>query len=131
MDRPGGTLDGNKLSTWTMVNLITQKVTMPNPSELQRELDCCDCREQLGKLLAVIHDVHQQIADDICWMDIDRIFTAAGLAVPDRRVGDPQAMLVNCQRFVSTLCQGGKWRSYVELEQENQELRRLLQPFAL
>ena len=70
----------------------------------------------LDELLGVIRDVHSQHADDLCWMDIDRIFVAAGLPVPDRRVGDQHAMLDNCHRFVWTMCQGGGWKSYRELE---------------
>ncbi len=69
-------------------------------------------------LLRIICNVHSQHADDLCWMDIDRIFAAAGLPVPDRSVGDKEAMLGNCRRFIDTMCQNGKWKSYAELEQE-------------
>jgi hypothetical protein len=80
--------------------------------------------QQYTNLLAVIKDVHGQRADDLCWMDIDRIFTAAGLPVPDRSVGDKDAMLKNCERFVRDHCVGKvSWRSYAELEAENRRLR--------
>lgn len=69
-------------------------------------------------LLETIRDVHSQHADDLCFMDIDRIFAAAGLPVPDRSVGDKKAMLKNCERFIRVMCQGGRWRSYAELEAE-------------
>lgn len=79
-------------------------------------------QERLEQLLAVIHEVHGQHGDDLCWLDIDRIFAAAGLPVPDRRVGDQEAMLRNCRRFVTTMCQGGGWKSYEELEAEVKRL---------
>lgn len=76
-------------------------------------------------LLEVINDVHSQHADDLCWMDIDRIFIAAGLPVPDRSVGDKKAMLKNCDRFVNGMCKGGGgWKSYAELEQEIKILKK-------
>ncbi len=77
----------------------------------------------LDSLLAVIQEVHGQRADDLCWMDIDRIFAAAGLSVPDRSVGDKEAMKANCHRFIDRMCAGGKWKSYVDLEAENERLR--------
>lgn len=77
-------------------------------------------------LLAVIRDVHSQHADDLCWMDIDRIFAAAGLPVPDRRVGGKAAMLKNCERFIDGLCQGGGWKSYRELEAQVADLESQL-----
>lgn len=77
-------------------------------------------------LLKTIREVHAQHADDLCWMDVDRIFVAAGLSVPDRRVGDKEAMKANCARFIDTMCQGGQWRSYAELEAENARLRDAL-----
>ena len=79
-------------------------------------------RAERDRLLAVIREVHGQYADDLCWMDIDKIFAAAGLPVPDRRVGDKAAMLANCSRFIEAMCQGGKWPSYKELESERDRL---------
>lgn len=70
------------------------------------------------ELMAVIREVHSQQADDVCWMDIDRIFAAAGLPVPDRTVGDKVAMLANCKRFIDTMCCGGHWHSFAELRSD-------------
>lgn len=64
----------------------------------------------------VIREIHKEIGDDNCWMDIDKIFVAAGLTVPDRSVGDKTAMLVNCHKFVNNACTGNKsWASYKQL----------------
>lgn len=48
-------------------------------------------------------------------MDIDLIFKAAGLCVPDRKVGDKEAMKANCARYIDTMCGGGDWPTYQEL----------------
>lgn len=71
---------------------------------------------QIAALLATIEEVHSQYTDDVCWMDFDRIFIAAGLPIPDRRIGDKGAMLWNCSRFIDRMCKGGDWPSYTELE---------------
>src|SRR5262245_24384081 len=78
---------------------------------------------KVEQLLSVIRAVHAERGDDVCWMDIDRIFVAAGLPVPDRRVGDKAAMKKNCERFIDTMCVGGKWPTYAELEQTISDLR--------
>lgn len=83
-----------------------------------------EARIQLDQLLQVIREVHSAHADDLCWMDIDKIFLAAGLPVPDRKVGDKEAMLGSCRRYVETMCAGGGWKSYEELEKELEESRR-------
>lgn len=94
---------------------------------LAKQLAAAEARE--AALLAVIRDVHAQHADDLCWMDVDRIFAAAGLPVPDRSVGDKDAMHANCRRFIDTLCTGGKWRSYAELEASEAALRAALERY--
>lgn len=77
------------------------------------------------KLGDVVKQVHAEHADDLCWMDIDRIFAAAGLPVPDRKVGCKFSMVKNCVRFVGEMCQeGGGWKSYAELEAEIEQLKR-------
>jgi hypothetical protein len=76
-----------------------------------------------ANLLKVIQEVHAERGDDVCWMDIDKIFVAAGLTVPDRRVGDKEAMLKNCKLFIDNMCAGGKWKSYLELERELAEVK--------
>lgn len=82
---------------------------------------------EIDNLLSVIRKVHSQHADDLCWMDIDLIFKAAGMPVPDRKVGDKEAMKRNCARFVDTMCAGGDWKSYAELEEENRQLRNQIE----
>jgi hypothetical protein len=73
----------------------------------------------IEKVFNVIKEIHQEHADDLCWMDIDIIFKACGLPVPDRRVGCKEAMKKNCDRFIDHLCSdGGNWKSYSELEQD-------------
>jgi hypothetical protein len=79
----------------------------------------------VAELLFVIARAHRQHADDLCWMDIDLIFAAAGLPVPDRKVGDKVAMLDNCRRYVHTMCAGGGWKTYEELEKEITRLQEL------
>lgn len=85
----------------------------------------------LEKLIDVIREVHSQHADDLCWMpaDVNRIFAAAGLPPQDLRVGDTEAMLANCQRYVACLQKGGSWKSYAELEAENARLRKALESY--
>lgn len=78
---------------------------------------------ELDSIISVIKDIHSQHADDLCWMDIDRIFQAVNLLMPDRRVGDKAAMKRNCNRFIDVMCQGGEWKSYAELERENAHLK--------
>lgn len=80
---------------------------------------------RLIHLETVIRDAHSQRADDCCWMDVDRIFAAIGLPVPDRRVGDKAAMLANCGRFLDVLCSSGHWPSYADLEREIEQMRTL------
>ena len=80
--------------------------------------------QEVQLLRQVIREVHSQHADDICWLDIDKIFEAVGLPVPDRSVGNKEAMLKNCKRFLDIMCSGGKWKSYAELEAEVSQLRQ-------
>lgn len=64
-----------------------------------------------------------QKADDRCIEDDDRLYEALGDGIKcDRRVGDKAAMLENCRRFIDIRCEGGGWRSYAELEAENEFL---------
>lgn len=74
-------------------------------------------------VLRAVKYAHEQRADDKCWMDIAKVYEAAGLPPPDASVGDPEAMLKNCHRYVTAYCEGGPWRTYAELEQENAKLR--------
>lgn len=65
-----------------------------------------------------------QKADDRCIEDDDRLYEALGDGIKcDRRVGDKAAMLRNCERFIDRRCVAGHWPTYVELEQEIERLR--------
>lgn len=87
----------------------------PAPGELER------LRVENAKLLAAIKEHHEQKADDRCWMDDAKLYAAAGLDSPPFHIhiGDPDAMLANCKRFIAQRCNaGGPWKSYAELEQQ-------------
>lgn len=80
--------------------------------------------EEAERLRTAIAEHHAQRADDRCIADDDRLYAAAGLPPCDRRVGDKEAMLENCKRFIERRCEGGgPWKSYAELEAENEQLR--------
>lgn len=80
--------------------------------------------KDLEKLCVKICSQH---ADDRCWMDLTELAEAVGVDM-DMHVGDPEAMLKNCERFVNEVCvAGGPWKSYAELEQHIQQLERELQ----
>lgn len=85
-----------------------------------------ELHEKYDKLLGVINQIHSQKGDDHCWMDIDLIFKAVGLPVPDRKVGDKEAMKANCCRYIDTMCAGGEWPTYQELLDENKRLKEEL-----
>ena len=62
---------------------------------------------------------YSQKADDLCWLDDNKLYDAFDLPPRYPEIGDPDAMLKNCQRFISQRClAGGNWKSYAELEQE-------------
>lgn len=80
-----------------------------------------------SRLLAAVREHHGQKADDRCVEDDDRLYEAADLPPCDRRVGSKEEMLRNCERFIDRRCEGGgPWRSYADLEQDNERLRVLL-----
>jgi hypothetical protein len=80
--------------------------------------------EERDELRAAIQKHHDAHADDLCWLDDNALYEAAGLPQRDNSVGDPDAMLANCKRFIAQRCQaGGGWKSYAELESERDELR--------
>lgn len=89
--------------------------------------ECSRSVNERDHLLNAIKEHHSQKADDRCWMDDDKLYEAAGLSPVDRRVGDKAEMLRNCERFLERRCEsGGPWKSYAELEEENERLRSLL-----
>jgi hypothetical protein len=73
--------------------------------------------QRIAVLESAIKSHRDQKADDRCIEDDDRLYEALGDGIKcDRHVGDQEAMLRNCYRFVCNRTQGGKWPSYVELE---------------
>jgi hypothetical protein len=76
------------------------------------------------RLRAAVHRHYDQHADDLCVFDDNELYAAFGLGPRVPTVGDPAAMLANCQRFIAQRCQpGGGWKSYAELEAELGDLR--------
>lgn len=82
----------------------------------------CEALARIKELETAIAKHHSQKADDRCIEDDDALYVAAGLPPCDRRVGDKEAMLANCKRFIERRCEGGKWPSYVDLEERIKEL---------
>jgi hypothetical protein len=84
-----------------------------------------ELREERDRLLEAIKLHHSQKADDLCVMDDNDLYHAAGLPSRDNHIGDPEAMLANCKRFIAQRCQaGGPWKSYAELEAEVEKLKK-------
>lgn len=84
-------------------------------------------REYIGLLENAILEHYNQKADDLCWMDDNKLYEVMGLPPRDNTVGDPCAMLENCKRYIEQRCQGGgPWKSYADLEKENNKLRTAL-----
>jgi len=79
---------------------------------------------EVERLREAIFRHREQKADDRCIEDDDRLYAALGDGIKcDRRVGDKEAMLRNCARFIDRRCEGGGWPSYAELEAENARLQ--------
>src|ERR1051325_11542175 len=103
--------------------IVCPKCDTRGPEELDKT---CAVDKWNSQILYKAILTHQsQHADDRCWMDDQELYKAAGL-VGDNHVGNPEAMLENCKRFIKTRCQGGNWVSYAELEAENVKLKELL-----
>lgn len=82
------------------------------------------------ELLDAVRWHHSQKFDDLCHEDDNRIYKAAGLPPRDNHIGDQEAMLKNCQRFINQRCQPGgdkEWTSYVELELKLEETMKEMQ----
>lgn len=77
-----------------------------------------ELRKQRDALLDAIREHHDQKADDRCIEDDTKLYAVAGLEPADHHVGDPEAMLANCARFIKNRCQAGKWPNYVDLERQ-------------
>ena len=84
-----------------------------------------ECLDEIERLRAAIKIHRDQKADDRCWEDDCRLYAATNLLPADNRVGDKEAMLANCKRFIDRRCEGGKWPSYAELEAQNTDLLRV------
>lgn len=81
---------------------------------------------EIGQMFQAVIDHHRQKADDRCVRDHDKLYAAFGLPPADYHVGSKVEMLKNCERFIANECLEGKWKSYAELEAENQRLLALV-----
>jgi hypothetical protein len=78
----------------------------------------------LREIAAAIRTHRAQKADDRCIEDDDRLYEALGDGIKcDRRVGNKDEMLANCARFIEHRCESGGWKTYRELEEENELLK--------
>lgn len=79
--------------------------------------------EEIDRLKAAIRLHRDQRGDDRCWLDDLQLYAALGEPIkPDNRVGDKDAMLKNCARFIERRCEGGAWPSYHDLENALREI---------
>jgi hypothetical protein len=63
-----------------------------------------------------VEELHAVRADDLCWLDIVKLYEEFGLPVPDNSVGSQQEMLKNCERYIRCMTtEGGNWPTYREL----------------
>lgn len=83
--------------------------------------------EEHEALLTAVKEHWSQKADDRCIEDDTRLYAAAGLPPADHHVGDKDAMLANCKRFIERRCEGGKWPSYAELESRLAKIAAVLE----
>jgi hypothetical protein len=83
------------------------------------------CNERISHLETAITSHRDQKADDRCWLDDSTLYAVLNDGnLGDHRIGDSEAMLANCQRFIKNRCEGGgPWKSYAELEADNIKLR--------
>jgi hypothetical protein len=79
--------------------------------------------DELDRLHAAVKQHYDQKADDRCWQDDTELYAAFGLPPADIRVGDQEAMLKNCERFLAWRTAAGGWPSYAELEAEIKRLK--------
>lgn len=84
-------------------------------------------RENSALRLAIMTH-RKQKADDRCWLDDQELYKALGDGdLGDNRVGDKDAMLANCKRFIDRRCAGGEWPTYAQLEEKIEELEATLE----
>lgn len=108
-----------------------------NPDQALDMLCRTETHDQAELIANALNDVERlrnaiithrsQKADDRCIEDDDQLYAALGDGVKcDRRVGDKDAMLANCARFISQRCEGGGWPSYRELEEKNEKAKKAI-----
>ena len=87
-----------------------------------------NAKRRIQALEAAIRKHRDQKGDDQCWMDDQELYAVLNDGnLGDNTIGDPEKMLLNCQRYIQVRCStGGEWRSYAELEEENKQLRERL-----
>ena len=84
------------------------------------------CR--VTQLENAIRTHRSQKADDRCIEDDDRLYETLGDGIKcDRRVGSKCEMLKNCERFIQNRTEEGHWRTYQELLNDNNALRKELE----
>jgi hypothetical protein len=83
---------------------------------------------RVEELEAAIRQHRDQKGDDRCWFDDQELYAVLKDGnLGDNTVGDKEAMLKNCQRYVTHRCEGGgDWKTYEQLEQENKYLNTAL-----
>jgi hypothetical protein len=82
---------------------------------------------EIRNLRAAIGAHRAQRSDDRCWEDDQTLYAALGDGdLGDNRVGDPEAMLANCRRFIERRCAGGGWTTYAELEAKLDSARAVM-----
>lgn len=113
----------NRVSDERLAELRADWADWPSAAAVLDDLR--DARTRILQLESAVAEHHAQKADDRCWMDDDKLYAAAGLPPGDGRVGDKEAMLANCRRFIERRCEGGHWPTYKELEEEVERLRQL------
>ena len=91
-------------------------------------VECDVTLQEIKKWRDAVVEHHAQRSDDRCFLDDDKLYEAFGLPPVDRRVGDKEAMLKNCARFIEKRCEPGGWPTYAELEAEIQRLKDLTKP---
>lgn len=76
-------------------------------------------KQRVAELEAAIRQHRDQLADDRCVEDDDKLYETLGDGVRcDRRVGSKLEMLTNCVRFIENRCEGGHWPSYRDLRDD-------------
>lgn len=80
--------------------------------------------KRIEELENAIRNHRDQKADDRCWLDDQELYKVLNDGyLGDNTVGDKKAMLKNCERYLENRCSYGNWRTYAELEAENNRLR--------